>query len=138
MKQQMGLNPAIVFLALSVWGYILGFVGLIIALPLTTLIISYYSEYVLHAPNPLYKKNIKKKKKHPKDNDDKQETLTSGNKLEPVTYGDELEPMTYGDELEPMTYGDEPDLEEELSPKLWKQSKNDIMWLVFQKNCVNL
>ena len=63
MKQQMGLNPAIVFLSLSVWGYVLGFVGLIIALPLTTLIISYYSEYVLHEPNPLYAKNKAKKKK---------------------------------------------------------------------------
>lgn len=64
MKQQMGLNPAIVFLSLSIWGYVLGFVGLIIALPLTTLIISYYSEYVLHKPNPLYaKKRAKKKRK---------------------------------------------------------------------------
>ena len=41
MKQQMGLNPAIIFLSLSIWGYVLGFVGLIIALPLTRLIISY-------------------------------------------------------------------------------------------------
>lgn len=63
MKQQMGLNPAIVFLSLSIWGYVLGFVGLIIALPLTTLIISYYSEYVLHQPNPLYDKKKKKNKK---------------------------------------------------------------------------
>lgn len=63
MKQQMGLNPAIIFLSLSIWGYVLGFVGLIIALPLTTLIISYYSEYVLHKPNPLYDKKDKKKKK---------------------------------------------------------------------------
>lgn len=61
MKQQMGLNPAIVFLSLSIWGYVLGFVGLIIALPLTTLIISYYSEYVLHKPNPLYSKKKKSK-----------------------------------------------------------------------------
>lgn len=64
MKQQMGLNPAIVFLSLSIWGYVLGFVGLIIALPLTTLIISYYSEYVLHKPNPLYeKRKLKQEKK---------------------------------------------------------------------------
>lgn len=63
MKQQMGLNPAIIFLALSIWSYILGFVGLIIALPLTTLIISYYSEFVLGTPNPLYA-NAKSKKKH--------------------------------------------------------------------------
>lgn len=53
MKSQMGLNPAIIFLALSIWAYVLGFIGLIIALPLTTLIISYYCEYVLHEPNPL-------------------------------------------------------------------------------------
>ena len=47
MKQQMGLNPAIIFLSLSIWAYLLGFIGLIIALPLTTLIISYYNEFVL-------------------------------------------------------------------------------------------
>lgn len=62
MKSQMGLNPAIIFLALSIWSYVLGFVGLIIALPLTTLIISYYSEFVLHRPNPLYSKMKKVKK----------------------------------------------------------------------------
>ncbi|MBQ2485323.1 MAG: AI-2E family transporter [Muribaculaceae bacterium] len=61
MKQQMGLNPAIVFLALSLWAYVLGFTGLIIGLPLTTLIISYYCEYVLHEPNPL-RRRLKPKK----------------------------------------------------------------------------
>ena len=67
MKEQMGLNPVIIFLALSLWGYILGFVGLIIALPLTTLIISYYCEFVLNEPNPLYKNSAYRnrlKKKH--------------------------------------------------------------------------
>ncbi|MBQ0120022.1 MAG: AI-2E family transporter [Bacteroidales bacterium] len=49
MKKQMGLNPAIVFLSLSLWSYVLGFVGLIVALPLTTLIISYYNKFVLHS-----------------------------------------------------------------------------------------
>ena len=42
----MGLNPAILLLSLSVWGAILGFIGLIIALPLTTLIIAYWKRYV--------------------------------------------------------------------------------------------
>lgn len=42
-----GLNPAVILLALSIWGSLLGFVGLIIALPLTTLIFSYYKRYVL-------------------------------------------------------------------------------------------
>ena len=76
MKQQMGLNPAIIFLSLSIWGYVLGFVGLIIALPLTTLIISYYSEYVLHKPNPLYDKKDKKKKKRKNNTQQKQTQQT--------------------------------------------------------------
>lgn len=42
-----GLNPAIILLSLSVWGTLMGFVGLIIALPLTTLIISYYERFIL-------------------------------------------------------------------------------------------
>ena len=62
MKQQMGLNPAIIFLSLSVWAYVLGLIGLLIALPLTSLIISYYCEYVLHQPNPLHQPRKKPKK----------------------------------------------------------------------------
>ena len=42
-----GLNAAVILLSLSVWGSLLGFVGLIVALPLTTLIVSYYKRYVL-------------------------------------------------------------------------------------------
>ena len=47
MGKQMGINPVFVFLSLSVWGVLLGFIGLIVALPLTALIISYYKRYVL-------------------------------------------------------------------------------------------
>lgn len=47
MGKAVGLNPAIILLSLSIWGTLLGFVGLIIALPLTTLCISYYRRYVL-------------------------------------------------------------------------------------------
>ena len=47
MGQVTGLNAAIILLSLSIWGSLLGFVGLIIALPLTTLILSYYKRYVL-------------------------------------------------------------------------------------------
>lgn len=46
MGKAMGLNPAILLLSLSVWGALLGFIGLIIALPLTTLIITYWQKYV--------------------------------------------------------------------------------------------
>lgn len=47
MGKAMGLNPAIILLSLSIWGCLLGFIGLIIALPLTTLILSYYDLYVI-------------------------------------------------------------------------------------------
>ena len=47
MGKAMGLNPAIILLSLSVWGTLLGLIGMIIALPLTTLLISYYGEYVI-------------------------------------------------------------------------------------------
>ena len=47
MGKAMGLNPAIILLSLSVWGTLLGFVGLIIALPLTTLLLAYYNRYLV-------------------------------------------------------------------------------------------
>lgn len=47
MGKAMGLNPAIILLSLSIWGTLLGFVGLIIALPLTTLCLSYYKRFIL-------------------------------------------------------------------------------------------
>ena len=48
MGKTMGLNPAIILLSLSIWGALLGFIGLIIALPLTSLLLSYYNRYVLN------------------------------------------------------------------------------------------
>ncbi|MDE6438103.1 MAG: AI-2E family transporter [Muribaculaceae bacterium] len=47
MGKAMGLNPAIILLSLSIWGTLLGFIGMIIALPLTTLLLSYYEQYVI-------------------------------------------------------------------------------------------
>ena len=46
MGKQMGLNPAVLLLSLSVWGALLGFIGLIVALPLTTLVMAYWQRYV--------------------------------------------------------------------------------------------
>lgn len=48
MGRAMGLNPAIILLSLSVWGTLLGLIGMIIALPLTTLCLAYYQEYVIN------------------------------------------------------------------------------------------
>ena len=53
MGSAMGLNPAVILLALSIWGSLLGFIGLIIALPLTTLLISYYKRFVLEEKDTL-------------------------------------------------------------------------------------
>lgn len=47
MGKYLGLSPAVILLSLSVWGYMLGIIGLIIALPLTTIMISYYKRYVV-------------------------------------------------------------------------------------------
>jgi|WetSurMetagenome_2_1015567.scaffolds.fasta_scaffold60286_1 predicted PurR-regulated permease PerM len=41
-----GLPPAIILLALSVWGCLLGILGMIIALPITSLLYSYYKNFV--------------------------------------------------------------------------------------------
>jgi predicted PurR-regulated permease PerM len=46
-----GLKPAVILLSLSVWGSLMGIIGMIIALPLTTLIISYYKRWVLGDEN---------------------------------------------------------------------------------------
>ena len=52
MGKAMGLNPAIILLSLSIWGSLLGIIGLIIALPLTTLLLSYYRRFVLGEAPP--------------------------------------------------------------------------------------
>lgn len=50
MGKAMGLNPAIILFSLSVWGTLLGLIGMIIALPLTTLMLAYYQQYVIDRP----------------------------------------------------------------------------------------
>ena len=51
MGRSMGLNPAIILLSLSVWGTLLGIIGMIIALPLTTIIMVYYKKVIIdHIP----------------------------------------------------------------------------------------
>ena len=47
-----GLNPAIILLSLSVWGSLMGLIGMIIALPFTVLIISYYNRFVIKTEQP--------------------------------------------------------------------------------------
>ncbi len=49
-----GLNPAIILLSLSIWRSLMGMLGMIIALPLTTLMLSYYQRYIINQEN-IYK-----------------------------------------------------------------------------------
>ncbi|MCM1035615.1 MAG: AI-2E family transporter [Paludibacter sp.] len=48
MGNAIGMKPAVMLLSLSIWGSLLGVAGMIIALPLTTVMISYYKRLVLH------------------------------------------------------------------------------------------
>lgn len=51
MGKSMGLNPAIILLSLSIWGTLLGILGMVIALPATTLMTAYYKKIVIeHQP----------------------------------------------------------------------------------------
>lgn len=47
MGKQMGMRPSLILLAIAIWGYLLGFFGMLIALPLTMSIYSIYMKYVL-------------------------------------------------------------------------------------------
>ena len=42
-----GLHPALILLSLSIWGALLGLAGMIIALPITSLILSYYRRFIV-------------------------------------------------------------------------------------------
>ncbi len=41
-----GLNPAVILLSLSIWGKVLGLLGLLIAIPMTYLLVSYYKRFI--------------------------------------------------------------------------------------------
>ena len=53
MGKIMGLSSAMVLLSLSIWSYMAGIIGLIIALPLTTIILAYYKRYILKEPDDM-------------------------------------------------------------------------------------
>ncbi len=62
MGKASGLNPAIMLLSLSIWGYILGIIGMIIAIPLTTLIKSYYKQYMIHLNKKEFERELQENK----------------------------------------------------------------------------
>ncbi len=46
MGREMGLNPAVILLSLSIFGSLFGIIGMIIALPATSLILTFYEKYI--------------------------------------------------------------------------------------------
>ena len=53
MKKTLNLNAAVILLSLSVFGMLMGILGIIIALPATTLLIAYYKRYILKEINDI-------------------------------------------------------------------------------------
>jgi predicted PurR-regulated permease PerM len=51
MGKATGMSAVVVLLALSVWGALLGFVGLFLSIPLTSLVLSYYKRIVVQREN---------------------------------------------------------------------------------------
>lgn len=47
MGKSMGMRPSLILFSISVWGYLLGFFGMLIALPLSMTIYSIYMKYIL-------------------------------------------------------------------------------------------
>ena len=48
MNKTVTMNPVIIMLSLSVWGYLFGLFGVLIALPLTSLVLSYLKQILLY------------------------------------------------------------------------------------------
>ena len=68
MGQTMGMRPSLILLVLSIWGYLLGFFGMLIALPLTMFIYSIYMRYVLQDEGYIEKMRLQEEKRQAKRN----------------------------------------------------------------------
>lgn len=60
MGREMGMNAALILLSLSVWGSLLGIIGMIIALPVTALITTYYERYISEPEQYKEEQNIRR------------------------------------------------------------------------------
>ena len=66
MGQTMGMRPSLILLVLSIWGYLLGFFGMLIALPITMLIYSLYMRYVLQDEEYIEQMRLQEEKRKAK------------------------------------------------------------------------
>ena len=66
MGQTMGMRPSLILLILSIWGYLLGFFGMLIALPITMFIYSLYMRYVLQDEEYIEQMRLQEEKRKAK------------------------------------------------------------------------
>ena len=66
MGQTMGMRPSLIPLVLSIWGYLLGFFGMLIALPITMFIYSLYMRYVLQDEEYIEQMRLQEEKRKAK------------------------------------------------------------------------
>lgn len=66
MGQTMGMRPSLILLVLSIWGYFLGFFGMLIALPITMFIYSLYMRYVLQDEEYIEQMRLQEEKRKAK------------------------------------------------------------------------
>ena len=66
MGQTMGMRPSLILLVLSIWGYLLGFFGMLIALPMTMFIYSLYMRYVLQDEEYIEQMRLQEEKRKAK------------------------------------------------------------------------
>ena len=81
------MRPSLILLVLTIWGYLLGFFGMLIALPATMFLYSFYKRYILEDQEYIdemdQRKKAKEKKSGKKDkNDLMPETTTSAHTSE--------------------------------------------------------
>ena len=72
MGQTMGMRPSLILLVLSIWGYLLGFFGMLIALPITMFIYSLYMRYVLQDEEYIEQMRLQEEKRKAKQSRRKQ------------------------------------------------------------------
>ncbi|MCK5740021.1 AI-2E family transporter, partial [bacterium] len=57
-----GLSPAVILLSLSIWGKLLGFLGLLLAIPITALLWATYNDFLV---KPAKLKNARERRRKP-------------------------------------------------------------------------
>ena len=88
MVHTMGMRPSLILLVLTIWGYLLGFFGMLIALPATMFLYSFYKRYILEDQEYIDEMDQRKKPKEKKsrgkkeNNDLMPETTTSAHTSE--------------------------------------------------------